>query len=108
MNIEDGKRWFRDGYNMYYTKEVRQHPVPDSTLKENIDTAQKGAVFGDAPWISEMHGYAFAAAEVDLEHKFTRGGVGVLYGDLMMFSLSTALDRSHLTTRTLYLARYRR
>ena len=70
-----------------YTREVRHHPekyfanLPGSTLKEDINVHQKGLEFGEAPWISEMYGYAFAAADVGLEHKFTRGGGGVLYGD---------------------------
>lgn len=72
---------------LHYTREMRHHPekywagLPGSKLKENIDTAQKGAKYGDVPWISEMYGYAFAAAEVGLDHLFTRGGGGVLYGD---------------------------
>ncbi len=72
---------------LHYTREVRHHPekyfakLPGSKLKKDINVEQKGLQFGEAPWISEMYGYAFAAAEVGLEHKFTRGGGGVLYGD---------------------------
>jgi hypothetical protein len=85
FHVEDAKkvtpRW------LYYTREVRRHPekywagLPGSKLKQNIDTVQKGISYGDVPWISEMYGYAFAAAEVGLNHLFTRGGGGVLYGD---------------------------
>ncbi len=70
-----------------YTREVRHHPekyfskLAGSTLEEDINVEQKGLEYGEAPWISEMYGYAFAAAEIGLEHKFTRGGGGVLYGD---------------------------
>ena len=72
---------------LHYTKAMRQHPElywkdsPGSILEEDIDTAQRGATRGKAPWITEMYGYAFAAAEVGLDHMFTRGGGGVLYGD---------------------------
>lgn len=85
IHFEDAKkvapRW------LHYTKQMRSHPerywakMPGSSLTEDIDTAQKGAEYGEAPWISEMYGYAFAAAEAGLEHRFTRGGGGVLYGD---------------------------
>lgn len=85
IHVEDAKkvapRW------LYYTREVRLHPekywkdLPGSTLTHDIDTMQKGAESGEVPWISEMFGYAFAAAEIGLEHAFTRGGGGVLYGD---------------------------
>lgn len=72
---------------LHYTREFRHHPekyfkdLPGSKLKHDIDTYQKGLGYGQVPWISEMYGYAFAAAEIGLEHKFTRGGGGVLYGD---------------------------
>jgi hypothetical protein len=72
---------------LHYTREMRHHPerywagLPGSKLREHIDTVQKGSKYGDIPWISEMYGYAFAAAEIGLDHLFTRGGGGVLYGD---------------------------
>ena len=72
---------------LHYTREMRLHPekywagLPGSTLKEDIDTVQRGIEHGGVPWITEMYGYAFAAADVGLEHLFTRGGGGVLYGD---------------------------
>ena len=72
---------------LHYTREVRHHPekyfakLPGSKLKEDISVEQKGLEYGGVPWISEMYGYAFAAADLLLEHKFTRGGGGVLYGD---------------------------
>ncbi len=65
---------------LHYTREVRHHPekywskLPGSKLKSDINTVQKGISYGEVPWISEMYGYAFAAAEVGLDHKFTRGG----------------------------------
>jgi hypothetical protein len=72
---------------LHYTKQMRHHPekyfakLKNSKLIYDIDVEQKGGIYGEAPWISELYGYAFAAAEVGLEHKFTRGGGGVLYGD---------------------------
>jgi hypothetical protein len=72
---------------LHYTREFRHHKeryfakLPNSKLKEDIDVVQKGLEYGEAPWISEMYGYALAAAEVGLKHRFTRGGGGVLYGD---------------------------
>mmetsp|Transcript_22555 Transcript_22555/g.27660 ORF Transcript_22555/g.27660 Transcript_22555/m.27660 type:complete len:519 (-) Transcript_22555:36-1592(-) len=85
FHVDDAKKvaplWLQ------YTKEVRHHPekyfadLPGSKLKNDINVEQKGSEYGEVPWISEMYGYAFAAADVGLEHKFTRGGGGVLYGD---------------------------
>ena len=42
---------------------------------------QKGIKYGGVPLIAEMYGYAFAAVEIGLDHLFTQGGGGVLYGD---------------------------
>lgn len=85
FHVDDAKRvsprW------LYYTQQVRFHPekywagMPGSNLTEHVDTFQKGAEYGDVPWISEMYGYSFAAAELGLNHRLTRGGGGVLYHD---------------------------
>ena len=75
---------------LHYTREMRLHPerywagLEGSKIEKDIDTVQRGVTHGHAPWISEMYGYAFAAAHLGLTHSFTRGGGGVLYGDDFM------------------------
>lgn len=49
---------------------------PNSALARDIPTGDAYAKKGEVPWISEMYGYAFAAAEVGVGHVFPPNLVG--------------------------------
>lgn len=42
---------------------------------KDVPTGQEDLKRGEAPWIAEMYGYSFAAAEMHLLHRITRGAV---------------------------------
>lgn len=45
----------------------------NGSIPRNIPTGDAYVKFGKAPWISEMYGYAFGAAEAGVEHVITHG-----------------------------------
>ena len=61
-----------------YCGEVRTHPerywvMNGSTLARDLPTGDVYVERGKPPWISEMHGYTFAAATVGVDHVVTDG-----------------------------------
>lgn len=69
---------------LHYCREVRTHverywTMPGSALRKDIPTGDSYVRFGEAPWISEMYGYVFAAAEAGVSHVLTEGAV--VYSD---------------------------
>ena len=47
----------------------------NNSIPANIPTGDAYVKFGKAPWISEMYGYAFGAAEAGVDHVITHGVV---------------------------------
>ena len=62
-----------------YCGRVRLEPerywAINGSIPRNIPTGDAYVKFGKAPWISEMYGYAFGAAEAGVEHVITHGVV---------------------------------
>lgn len=81
FHIEDIKRiaprW------LHWCKEMRLNPQKYWSIKDpatgalsiprDIKTGDVYAAHGEAPWIAEMYGYVFAAAEAGVRHVLTRG-----------------------------------
>jgi hypothetical protein len=62
-----------------YCGRVRTEPerywAINGSISRDIPTGDAYVKFGQAPWISEMYGYAFGAAEAGVEHVITHGVV---------------------------------
>lgn len=77
FHIEDlrriAPRW------LHYTEKMRTNPQlywsMNGSIPRDIPTGDDYVKFGEAPWISEMYGYMFAAAEQGVDTKLTRGVV---------------------------------
>ena len=64
---------------LHYTEEMRTHPerywAINGSIPKNIPTGDDYVKFGEPPWISEMYGYMFGAAEQGVDTTLTRGVV---------------------------------
>jgi len=62
---------------LHYTEKMRTSPQlywnMNGSIPKNIPTGDDYVKFGEAPWISEMYGYMFAAAEQGIDTKLQHG-----------------------------------
>lgn len=70
---------------LHYTEQMRSNPQLywriNGSIPRDIPTGDDYVHFGEAPWISEMYGYVFGAAEQSIDTKLTRNVVA--YADAL-------------------------
>ena len=85
-----------------YCRQMRTNPQLywniNGSIPKNIPTGDAYVKYGEAPWISEMYGYVFSAAEHQIDTKLLRGLVE--YTDRARRSRGPPARRSSTTAST--------